>query len=114
MNECLDRVTADLRRFYQVRLSDIEIGEEDTLEVAHCAAHLPRGGAVGEWLGGSDAVTAEVEALWAVEFAAYAPHLKSNSNAKPREFPPGVRELERREDKKRQTARRNMRRFKRG
>lgn len=61
--------------------------------VANCAAHLPRGGAVGEYYGGQLAVTAEVESLWEVSYI--LAQVNSKKKLKPREMPAGVREQER-------------------
>jgi hypothetical protein len=60
------------------------------------AAHLPRGSAVGERLGGSAAITAEVEAGWLVEAALYRiAHGQAGGKGKApemREYPLGVAE----------------------
>lgn len=92
MRECPDRLAADLRRFYGVRLSDMYAGNEDVLEVAHMAAHMPSGGAVGEWYGGAIAVSAEVLALW--ELSHIVAQVNSEKKVKPRAMPEGVRDAE--------------------
>lgn len=102
-------MTADLRRFYQVRLSHVETGEEDLYEVADMVALMPRGGAIGEWIGGASAITAEVEAMDRVEYAAIVPHLPKNSKVKPRGYPDGIRAIEAREAIAREKQQRTMR-----
>lgn len=72
-------------------------GEEDLLEVAHCAAHLPRGGAVGEWYGGWLAVTAEVEATWENSHALLVVNSDKPKTVKPRKPPEGVKYVQQRE-----------------
>lgn len=84
-------MAADLRRFFGVRLSDMYAGVEDPLEVAHMAAHMPRGGAVGEWYGGQLAITAEVEAIWESNYLLSLPVAKNPKGVKPRPFPDGAR-----------------------
>lgn len=61
-------MTADLRRYYGVRLSDMYAGKEDPLEVADMLANVPRGGAVHQWTGGWGAITSEDEALRRIEY----------------------------------------------
>ncbi|MBK0420155.1 hypothetical protein JD276_14045 [Leucobacter sp. CSA1] len=90
LRECPDRVAADLRRFFGVRLSDMYAGVEDVLEVAHMVTHMPRGGAISEWLGGWGAVTAEDEALRRIEYVLIA--VNSKKKPKPPKPPEGVRE----------------------
>lgn len=68
-------------------------GRESVQEVAAMAAHLPRGGAVGEWFGGELAVTAETAAVW--ELSHITAQVNSSKKIKPREFPEGVRERDR-------------------
>lgn len=92
-----DRLAADLRRFYGVKLSDVRTGKEDVLEVAAYAANLPRGGAVGEWYGGALAITSETEGLW--ELAYILAQVNSKKRINPREMPKGVREVERKQDR---------------
>ncbi|KKI20561.1 MULTISPECIES: hypothetical protein [unclassified Leucobacter] len=86
---------ADLRRYYSVWLSDMYAGRIDPVEIADCVALVPRGGAIGQWLGKADAVTLEAEILNDVWYAALAPHLGPKSKVKPRELPEGVREMNR-------------------
>ena len=97
LRECPDRVAADLRRFFGVRLSDMYEGREDVLEVAHYAAHLPSGGAVGEWFGGELALSAEVAAIRALEFT--TAQSQSPKKLKKPPLPDGVRDLERKRAK---------------
>ena len=58
------------------------------------AAHLPRGGAVGQRLGGAAAITEEVEAGWLLEAAVYRiAHGQAGGKGKApemREYPLGV------------------------
>lgn len=77
-------------------------GLEDVLEVADYAAHLPRGSAMGEWVGGVMAVTPDVEALWEISYI--LAQVNSKKKVKPRTLPEGVREREQREARKRQHA----------
>lgn len=42
-------------------------GEYTAREISIYTKHLPRGGAVGEFIGGPDAITAEQEDLWVVQ-----------------------------------------------
>jgi hypothetical protein len=59
--------------------------------VADCAAHVPRGGAIGQAVGGAMAVTAETEALWGVEYAVVmSAWLGKGQRPKPREYPEGT------------------------
>jgi hypothetical protein len=44
-------------------------GRVSVLTVADCAAHIPRGGAIGQAVGGAMAWTAEEDALWSLEHA---------------------------------------------
>ncbi|WP_156316588.1 hypothetical protein [Leucobacter japonicus] len=61
------------------------------------AAHLPRGGAVGEWYGGILAVTAETEAVW--ENTYVLSQVNSKKKLKPRPMPEGIREQKRKSDR---------------
>ncbi len=92
LRDCPDRLAADLRRFFGVSLRDMWAGRISVVEVADCAAHIPRGGAVGEWFGGFYAVTAEVEAVW--ELSHILAQVNSKKKVKPREMPEGVRDRE--------------------
>jgi hypothetical protein len=62
--------------------------------VADYAAHMPRGGALGQAVGGHMAVTAETDALWAVEYAvimsAWGAAGGKGKKPKPREYPNGT------------------------
>lgn len=90
-----------MRRFYGVRLSDMYAGCEGVLEVAAMVAHMPRGGAIGEWFGGALAITAEVEALWEQAYILTVVNSDKPKKVKPRPMPEGVRDREEREAKKR-------------
>jgi hypothetical protein len=63
-------------------------------KVAVMAAHLPRGSAVGQRLGGAAAITEEVEAGWLLEAAVYRiAHGQAGGKGKApemREYPLGV------------------------
>lgn len=73
-------------------------GLEDVREVADMAAHLPRGGAVGEWFGGMMAVTAEVEAVWELSYISAMAATDKPKKVKPRPYPEGVRSQQRKTD----------------
>lgn len=111
LSACYDRVEADLRRFYNVRLSGIYDGSEDVIEVSNMVAHMPRGGAIGEWLGGPMAVTAEVEALWENTYILTAVNSEKPKKVKPREFPEGIRTIQEREARKAKHATRMAEKF---
>lgn len=68
-------------------------GKESVREVSDYAANLPRGGSVGEWFGGSLAVSAEVEAVW--ELTHVLAQVNSKKKIKPRPMPVGVRDEKR-------------------
>ncbi len=93
-------------RYYGVRLSDVEAGREDALEVAHMIAHVPAGSAVYEWIGGELAMTDEVSAIRELNFTV----AQVNSTKKlTRPAPPeGIRSRERKRDQ----LSRNVRAFK--
>lgn len=96
---------ADLIRFFPgVTLSGMRAGMIPVLTVANCAAHLPRGGAVGEWVGGAMAITAETEALW--EIAHITAQVNSKKKLKPRPMPEGVREQQRKLERRAEQMRR--------
>lgn len=97
LNEAPDRVAADLRRFYGVRLSDLRAGYEDVLEVAHYVAHMPPGGALGAWYGGELAVSPETAAVW--ENTHVLAQVNSKKKIKPRPMPDGVRDVKRKGDR---------------
>lgn len=86
-----------MRRVYGVRLSDLYAGTEDVLEIAHMAAHLPSGGAVGEWFGGELALSVEVAAIRSLEFT--TAQSQSPKKLKPPPLPEGVREGVRKREK---------------
>ena len=77
-------------RFYGFSLDDMWAGRRSVWAVANAAAHVPRGGAVGEWFGGPMAVTAEVESLW--ELTHVLAQVNSKKKIKPRPMPDGVRD----------------------
>lgn len=66
--------------------------------VANAAAHLPRGGAVGEWYGGVLAVSAETEALWELTYT--VAQVNSQKKLKPRPLPKGIRDVQESEKRK--------------
>lgn len=72
-------------------------GRESIREVSDMAAHVPRGGAVGEWYGGQLAVTAETEAVW--ENTYVLSQVNSKKKIQPRQMPEGVREQKRKSDR---------------
>lgn len=72
-------------------------GETDLLELAHYAAHIPRGGAVGEWYGGALAISAEVEALWENTHMLAVVNSEKPKSVKPRKMPEGVKRARQRE-----------------
>lgn len=67
-------------------------GKESILEVADMVVQMPRGGALGEWFGGPAAVSAEVEAMWAVEYYSAVSVAAKPKKVKPREYPVGLRD----------------------
>lgn len=109
IRECESHVAADLRRFYQVRLSDMWLGYEDAREIAAYVQHMPRGGALGAWLGGQMAVSDETDMLRLVEHAIWASQAEHPNKVKLRDYPEGEAERQR----KLEIFRRNARRYKR-
>lgn len=105
MSECRDRLTADLMRFYQVRLSDVEAGREDALEVANMVAYMPSGGALGGWFGGELALSDEVHALRELTFTV------AQVNSKKRLSMPPLPEGAKSQEERLQSIKRNARRF---
>lgn len=97
MRECPDRVDADLARFYGFTWHDVETGRVPLVSAANCVAHVPRGGAIGEWIGGALAVTAEVEAVMNLTYVSMMAASDKPKKVKRPEFPAGVREQRRRE-----------------
>ena len=83
-------------RFFNVSLDEMRDGRRSVWSVASCAAHLPRGGAVGEWYGGDLAVTSETAALW--ELTHVLAQVNSQKKIKPRPMPDGVRDGVRRRE----------------
>lgn len=73
-------------------------GSESVSDVADWAAHLPRGGAVGEWYGGALAITAETEAMWELTFT--VAQVNSKKKLKPRAMPKGLRDVQASEKRK--------------
>lgn len=71
-------------------------GRETVREVSVLAANLPRGGAVGQRLGGPAAISDEAEAGWLVEAALYKiAHSQAGGKGKApemRDYPLGVAE----------------------
>lgn len=92
LREARDRLNADLRRFFGVSLTDMYEGRISVEDVADYSAHLPRGGAVAEWLGGWAAITAEDEALRRIEYVLVATNTKRKP--KPPAPPPSLRDNE--------------------
>ena len=88
LRDCPDRLEADLLRFYGLDLDDLWEGRRSVRAVANATAHLPRGGAVGEWYGGRLAVSPETEALW--ENTHVLAQVNSKKKVKPRSMPEGV------------------------
>ncbi|KUF05699.1 hypothetical protein AUL38_16015 [Leucobacter sp. G161] len=80
-------------REYGLDLDDLYSGRKSVRAVSNAAAHLPRGGAVGEWYGGELAVPDQVAAVW--ENTHVLAQANSEKKIKPRELPVGVREVER-------------------
>lgn len=102
---------ADLIRFFPgVSLAGMRAGVVPIETVANCAAHIPRGGAVGEFYGGWLAVTAEVEAAWENSYILARVNADKPSEIQPRKPPEGVREREQREAALREKAERFKRR----
>ena len=79
-------------RFYGIDLDDLWEGRRSVRAVANATAHLPRGGAVGEWYGGRLAITPETEAVW--ENTHVLAQVNSKKKVKPRSMPDGVRKAE--------------------
>lgn len=97
LRDCPDRLEADLIRFYGIDLDDLRTGRRSARAVANATAHLPRGGAVGEWYGGRLAITAETEALW--ELTHTLAQVNSKKKIKPRPMPEGVSAQKRKSDR---------------
>lgn len=85
-------MNADLRRYFGTSLTDMYEGRISVFDVADFAAHLPRGGAVAEWLGGWGAISAEEEALRRVEYVLIATNAKKKP--KPPKPPESLRDKE--------------------
>ncbi|QIK62340.1 hypothetical protein G7068_03295 [Leucobacter viscericola] len=81
-------------------------GTEDPADIALYVMHMPRGGALGAWLGGASAVTAEEDMLRWVEHAVWASQSSKPKQMKPRDYPEGVQEQEQRIARIKQAARR--------
>lgn len=90
-------VEADLHRFYQLDLADMYRGLLSVRKVSVLVLNLPRGAQTWICVGGSGAITAEVEASWLIEHALYVvAHAQNNGKGqKPerRPYPPGVDEV---------------------
>lgn len=80
-----------------MRMVDVWAGREDVGEVADMIAHVPRGSAIGEWIGGHLAITAEVEAAWETSYILAA--VNSKKKTKPRPMPEGVRAVKAKGDR---------------
>lgn len=80
-------------QFYGVDLDDLWEGRRSVRAVSNAAAHLPNGGAVGQWYGGEIAVADVVAALW--ENTHTVAQVQSEKKIKPRALPVGLREEER-------------------
>jgi len=97
-----EALEADLQRYYQLDLADMYRGILSVRKVSVMAAHLPRGGAVGERLGGAMAITPEVEGSWLVEAALYrVAHAEGGGKGKApemRDYPLGVAEMAEKQD----------------
>ena len=104
-------MNADLGRFYGVSLDDFHAQRVSAATVADYAAHMPRGGALGQAVGGRMAVTAETDALWAVEYAvimsAWGAAGGKGKQPKPREYPVGTVEEEAKRQRVIEAARRH-------
>lgn len=85
-------------------------GREDPLEVAHYVAHMPRGGALGAWIGGESAITGEEDMLRWVEHAVWASQSSKPKQVKPRPYPEGEYERQQRVERIKAGARRFKRR----
>ena len=83
-------------RFFNASLDEMRDGRRSVWSIASCAAHLPRGGAVGEWYGGELAISTEAAALW--EQTHVLVQVNSKKTVKPRALPEGVRDGQRRRD----------------
>ena len=92
LQQARDRLTADLRQYFGVRLQDMYAGHEDVLEVAAMAVNLPRGSSVMQWLGGWQAISGEEEALRRVEFILTAVNTDKKHKPKPPKPPESIRE----------------------
>jgi hypothetical protein len=95
-NQHGEALEADLQRYYQLDLADMYRGRVSVRKVSVLASHLPRGGAVGQRLGGAAAISEEVEGHWLVEAALYRiAHGQAGGQGKApemREYPLGVYE----------------------
>jgi hypothetical protein len=78
-------------------------GRVSVSAVADYAGNIPRGGAIGQAMGGAMAITAEEDALWSVEhaivMAAWATNGRSGKQPKRREYPEGTVAEEQRRQK---------------
>lgn len=82
------------------------MGREDPLDVAHLVVHMPRGGALGAWLGGPNALSGEEDMLRWVEHAVWASQSSKPKKIKPRAYPEGVHQREERMRRLQRQARR--------
>lgn len=99
-------------------MADMYAGFEDPIEVAELVVNAPRGARVHQVDGGPDAITAETEGAWLVEWAVaqqiYQAGGAKGVPPKMRDYPPGMRAVQSKQDKKlskleRAEARRRMR-----
>lgn len=91
-------------QFYGVDLDDLWEGRRSVRAVSNAAAHLPKGGAVGQWYGGEIAVADVVAALW--ENTHTIAQVNSEKKIKPRPLPEGLRDAERKREQALAKARR--------
>lgn len=91
-------------QYFGIDLDDLWSGRKSIRAVSSAAAHLPRGGAVGEWLGGEIAISKEVAALW--ENTHVLAQANSEKKIKPRPMPEGIRDAERKREQALAKARR--------
>lgn len=75
-----------------------EAGEIDITTIANCAAHVPNGGAVGQYYGGWMGVSEEVATLMNINYTIAVSNAEKPKKV-PKPTPPeGVRDMERKTD----------------
>lgn len=84
-----------MRFFPGVSVAGMRAGAVPVLTVANCAAHIPNGGAVGQYYGGWLAVSDEVAALMQVNYTIAVTAAEKPRRVPEPKPPEGVRELER-------------------